>query len=55
MDLGSIVGQVLGKGEVSAGSGEQQHSIASSLLQMVTQHGGVGGFAEKLRGAGLGQ
>ena len=54
MDFGNIIGQVLGGGGVNAGSGEQQHTIAQSVLQMVLSHGGVGGFTEKLRNAGLG-
>ncbi len=54
MDFGNIVKDVLSSSGVNAGSSEQQQGVANSLMQMVANHGGVGGIADKLRSAGLG-
>jgi uncharacterized protein YidB (DUF937 family) len=54
MDLGNIVGQVLGGENVGVGTPEQQHGVAQGLMQLAVNHGGLGGLLDKLRGNGLG-
>jgi uncharacterized protein YidB (DUF937 family) len=54
MDLGNIVGQVLGGENVGVGTAEQQHGVAQGLMQLAMNHGGLSGLLSKLRGNGLG-
>ncbi len=55
MDIESLVKDVVGAQGGNAGANpEQQHGVVSGLLQMITNHGGVGGFADHLRSNGLG-
>jgi uncharacterized protein YidB (DUF937 family) len=56
MDFGSIIGDVLGnRSGDTPGDPNQQHTIATSLMQMITNHGGVGAITDQLRNHGLGQ
>ncbi|GAC1651895.1 MAG: hypothetical protein NVS9B15_12270 [Acidobacteriaceae bacterium] len=52
MDFGNLIKSVTGGGATP--DPNQQQQVAGGLVDVINQHGGIGGFAEKLRGAGLG-
>jgi len=55
MDFGNLINEVVGGGHAGVGDAEQQKGVAGALMNMIQQHGGVGGLTDHLRNNGLGQ
>ena len=55
MDFGNLINEVVGGGHAGVGDPEQQKGVAGALMNMIQQHGGVGGLTDHLRNNGLGQ